>query len=143
MSLFEGIFSKLFENKYISPRNIFSDFKTKDSITGLLDKVINCKGEASALAHSETLMIKIENLNDEKLLDFFLTLSKDYDFDNQELLKSVSNYADNNSTQNYTSMTSKFNSNYNINCGNLSKHLNIAIYSNICRYNSSCGSVFV
>ena len=28
MSLFEGIFSKLFENKYISPRNIFSDLKT-------------------------------------------------------------------------------------------------------------------
>ena len=110
MSLFEGIFSKLFENKYISPRNIFSDFKTKDSITGLLDKVINCKGEASALAYSETLMIKIENLNDKKLLDFFLMLSKDYDFDNQELLQSVSNYADNNSTQNYTSMTSKFHS---------------------------------
>ena len=110
MSLFEGIFSKLFENKYISPRNIFSDFKTKDSITGLLDKVINCKGEASALAYSETLMIKIENLNDKELLDFFLILSKDYDFDNQELLKSVSNYANNNSNQNYTSMTSKFNS---------------------------------
>ena len=110
MSLFEGIFSKLFENKYISPRNIFSDFKTKDSIIGLLDKVINCKGEASALAYSETLMIKIENLNDKKLLNFFYILSKDYDFDNQELLQSVSNYADNNSTQNYTSMTSKFNS---------------------------------
>ena len=110
MSLFEGIFSKLFENKYISPRNIFSDFKTKDSITGLLDKVINCKGEASALAYSETLMIKIENLNDKKLLDFFLMLSKDYDFDNQELLQSVNNYANNNSTQNYTSMTSKFHS---------------------------------
>ena len=110
MSLFEGIFSKLFENKYISPRNIFSDFKTKDSITGLLDKVINCKGEASALAYSETLMIKIENLNDKELLDFFLILSKDYDFDNQELLQSVSNYANNNSNQNYTSMTSKFNS---------------------------------
>ena len=110
MSLFEGIFSKLFENKYISPRNIFSDFKTKDSITGLLDKVINCKGEASALAYSETLMIKIENLNDKKLLDFFLMLSKDYDFDNQELLQSVNNYANNNSNQNYTSMTSKFNS---------------------------------
>ena len=110
MSLFEGIFSKLFENKYISPRNIFSDFKTKDSITGLLDKVINCKGEASALAYSETLMIKIENLNDKKLLDFFLMLSKDYDFDNQELLQSVNNYANNNSTQNYKSMTSKFNS---------------------------------
>lgn len=110
MSLFEGIFSKLFENKYISPRNIFSDFKTKDSITGLLNKVINCKGEASALAYSETLMIKIENLNDKELLDFFLILSKDYDFDNQELLKSVSNYANNNSNQNYTSMTSKFNS---------------------------------
>ncbi len=85
MSLFEGIFSKLFENKYISPRNIFSDFKTKDSITGLLDKLINCKGEASALAYSETLMIKIENLNDKELLDIFLILSKDYDFDNQEL----------------------------------------------------------
>ena len=110
MSLFEGIFFKLFENKYISPRNIFSDFKTKDSITGLLDKVINCRGEASALAYSETLMTKIENLNDKELLDFFLILSKDYDFDNQELLKSVSNYADNNSTHNYTSMTSKFNS---------------------------------
>jgi len=110
MSLFEGIFSKLFENKYISPRNLFSDFKTKDSITGLLDKVINCKGEASALAYSETLMLKIENLNNKKLLDFFLTLSKDYDFDKKELLQSVSNYADNNSTQNYTSMTSKFNS---------------------------------
>ena len=110
MSLFEGIFSKLFENKYISPKNIFSDFKTKDSITGLLDKVINCKGEASALAYSETLMTKIENLNDKELLDFFLLLSKDYDFDNQELLQSVSNYADNNSTQNYTSMTSKFHS---------------------------------
>ena len=110
VSLFEGIFSKLFENKYISPRNIFSDFKIKDSITGLLDKIINCKGEASALAYSETLMIKIENLNDEELLDFFLILSKDYDFDNQELLKSVSSYADNNSNQNYTSMTSKFNS---------------------------------
>ena len=110
MSLFEGIFSKLFENKYISPRNIFSDFKTKDSINGLLDKIINCKGEASALAYSETLMTKIENLNDKELLDFFLILSQDYDFDNQELLKSVSNYANDNSNQNYTSMTSKFNS---------------------------------
>ena len=27
MSLLEGIFSKLFENKYISPSNIFFDFK--------------------------------------------------------------------------------------------------------------------
>ena len=44
MSLFEGIFFKLFENKYISPRNIFSDFKTKDSITGY-----NCDGAWMAL----------------------------------------------------------------------------------------------
>jgi malonyl-CoA decarboxylase len=110
MSLFEGIFSKLFENKYISPRNIFSDFKTKDSIKGLLDKVVNSKGEASALTYSEKLMKKIENLNDKNLLDFFSILSKGYDFDNKELLKSVSNYTDDNSVQNYKSMTSKFHS---------------------------------
>jgi malonyl-CoA decarboxylase len=110
MSIFEGIFSKLFENKYINSRNIFSDFKTKNSIKGLLDKVVNCKGEASALAYSEKLMKKIENLNDKNLLDFFTILSKDYDFDNKELLKSVSHYADDNSVQNYKSMTSKFHS---------------------------------
>ena len=110
MSLFEGIFSKLFENKYISPRNIFSDFKTKDSIKGLLDKIVNCTGEASALAYSEILMKKIENLNNINLLDFFIILSKDYDLDNKELLKSVSHYADNNSVQNYKFMTSNFHS---------------------------------
>jgi len=108
MSLLEGIFSKLFENKYINPRSIFSDFKTKDSIKGLLEKVVNSKGEASALIYSEKLMKRIENLNDKNLLDFFTVLLIEYDLDNKELLKAVNHYTDDNSIQNYQSMTSKF-----------------------------------
>ena len=60
MSLFEGIFSKLFENKYINPSNIFFDFKKKETTNELVKKIVESRGEASALLYSEKLMKNIE-----------------------------------------------------------------------------------
>ena len=110
MSLFEGIFSKLFENKYISPSNIFSDFKKKETIKELVKKVVVARGEASALIYSEKLMKNVEKLNNKELLEFFTLLLRDFDFNNEELLMSVNNYSNTNSVENYNAMTSKFHS---------------------------------
>ena len=110
MSLLEGIFSKLFENKYISPSNIFFDFKKKETTNELVKKIVESRGEASALLYSEKLMKNIEKLNDKKLLEFFIMLAREFDINKDDLSKSVNNYSLDSSVENYQIMTSRFHS---------------------------------
>ena len=108
MSLLEGIFSKLFENKYISPSNMFFDFKKKETVNELVKKIVESRGEASALLYSEKLMKNIEKLNDKKLLEFFIMLAREFDINKDDLSKSVNNYCLDSSVENYQIMTSRF-----------------------------------
>ena len=110
MSLFQGIFSNLLENKYVSSPAMLFDFKKKQSINELLKKIIESRGEASALLYSEQLMKRLENFDDKTLIDFFMCLSQDFDINKDDLTKSVADYSLDNSVDNYQTMTSHFHS---------------------------------
>ena len=110
MSLFQGIFSNLFENKYVSPSNMFFDFKKKTTVNELLKKITESRGEASALLYSEKLMEKIEHFDEKTLLEFFIMLAQEFDMNKDELSKSVNDYNLDSSGGNYQIMESNFQS---------------------------------
>ena len=110
MSLFQGIFSNLLENKYVSSPAMFFDFKKKQTINELLKKIIESRGEASALLYSEQLMKRLENFDDKELLEFFIILAREFDINKNDLTKSVSSYSLDSSVENYQIMTSNFHS---------------------------------
>ena len=110
MSLFQGIFSNLLENKYVSSPAMLFDFKKKQTISELLKKIIESRGEASALLYSEQLMKRLENFDAKELLDFFITLAREFDINKDDLTKSVSSYSLDSSVENYQIMTSNFHS---------------------------------
>ena len=110
MSLFQGIFSNLLEHKYVSSPAMLFDFKKKQTISELLKKIIESRGEASALLYSEQLMKRLENFDDKELLDFFITLAREFDINKDDLTKSVSSYSLDSSIENYQIMTSNFHS---------------------------------
>ena len=80
MSLFQGIFSNLLENKYVSSPAMLFDFKKKQTVNELLKKIIESRGEASALLYSEQLMKRLESFDDKTLLEFFMVLAQEFEF---------------------------------------------------------------
>ena len=110
MSLFQGIFSNLLENKYVSSPAMLFDFKKKQTVNELLKKIIESRGEASALLYSEQLMKRLESFDDKTLLEFFMVLAQEFDVNQGDLTKSVSSYSLDNSVENYQIMTSNFHS---------------------------------
>ena len=79
-------------NKLLKKKTLFRSFNnsvdTNDnfSIETLLQKVLKARGEASSNIISEQLFDKIEDLDDNELLEFFSDISKKFDIDGSKLL---------------------------------------------------------
>ena len=110
-NLFQGLFSKLFENKFIKSSSLLFDFnkKEKSSYDLVLD-ILKSKGETSALIYSEKLFDKIDKFDKNQLLAFFNSLAKDFDVEKNKLLLAVKAYYEENTEKNYENMISMFSS---------------------------------
>ena len=81
-------------------------FRSKDfgvlhkDINKALESVMSKSGEVSSLVYAEHLSNLIENLDDEKLIDFFNTLIEKYDIDSNSLLKASKEYSKNKTQKN-------------------------------------------
>ena len=74
-------------NNLLNRKNLLKPFiRAKDtndnySVEDLVHNILNAKGEASANVFSEQLLGKIENLNQNQLIDFFNYLAEYHDID--------------------------------------------------------------
>ena len=83
-------------------RSFNNSFDVNDnfSIETLLQKVLEAKGESSSNIISEQLFKKIEDLDDNELLEFFRDISKKFDVEGSKILEAAKKYNQNNSAQN-------------------------------------------
>ena len=90
-------------------KNFYRSKDTNDNYTieNLVDNILNAKGEASANIFSEQLLEKIENFNEDELLDFFRYIATNLDIDGEKLLVDVKAFNQNNSPENLKSLIEK------------------------------------
>ena len=97
-------------NNLLNRKNIFKPFiRSKDtndnySAEELVHNILNAKGEASANVFSEQLLGKIENLDQNQLIEFFNYLAEYYDIDGIKLLEEVKKFNHNQSPENLSSV---------------------------------------
>ena len=109
-NLFQGMFSKLFENKFIKSTSFFDFNKKEKSSYDLVLDILKSKGETSALIYSEQLFDRIDKFDNKQLLVFFNSLAIDFDLEKNDLLRAVKAYHKENSEKNYEKMISIFSS---------------------------------
>ena len=109
-NLFQGMFSKLFENKFIKSTSFFDFNKKEKSSYDLVLDILKSKGETSALIYSEQLFDRIDKFDNKQLLVFFNSLAIDFDLEKNHLLQAVKAYHKDNSEKNYEKMISIFSS---------------------------------
>jgi malonyl-CoA decarboxylase len=97
-------------NNLLNRKNLLKPFiRAKDtndnySVEDLVHNILNAKGEASANVFSEQLLGKIENLNQNQLIDFFNYLAEYHDIDGTKLLEEVKKFNLNKSPENLDSV---------------------------------------
>ena len=109
-NLFQGLFSKLFENKFIKSSSLFDFNRKEKSSYDLVLDILKSKGETSALIYSEQLFEKIDKFDNNQLIAFFNSLAIDFDVEKNKLLLAVKDYHKENSEKNYDRMISIFSS---------------------------------
>ena len=109
-NLFQGIFSKLFDNKFIKSSSLFDFNRKEKSSYDLVLDILKSKGETSALIYSEQLFEKIDKFDNNQLLAFFNSLAIDFDVEKNKLLLAVKAYYEENTEKNYENMISMFSS---------------------------------
>ena len=109
-NLFQGVFSKLFENKFIKSSSLFDFNRKEKSSYDLVLDILKSKGETSALIYSEQLFEKIDKFDNNQLIAFFNSLAIDFDVEKDKLLLAVKDYHKENSEKNYERMISIFSS---------------------------------
>ena len=101
MSFFQNLISSIMRGSLKGDYFRSKDFGVlhKD-IDKALESVMSKSGEVSSLVYAEHLSNLIENLDDEKFIDFFNTLIEKYDIDTNSLLKASKEYSKNKTQKN-------------------------------------------